>query len=75
MKYVMNQVEAYARIEECYDSDSAKWTFEYTTKIWEVVGDKYINSRFRGNCTVEISSKTLYNKMLKENVFHINDNG
>ena len=32
------------------------------TKTWEAVGDNYINSKFRGNCTAEKSWKTLYNK-------------
>ena len=72
MKCVMNQVEGYARTEGIYEGDPSKWNSEYTTKIWEVIGDKYINSRFRGNRTVEMSWKTLYNKMLKANIF---DNG
>ena len=71
----MNQVEAYARIEGVSDGNPAKWTPEYTTKIWEAVGGKYINSRFRGNHTVEMSWKTLYNKMQKAKVFETNDNG
>ena len=31
MKCVMNQVEACAKIEEVYDSDPDKWTYEYAT--------------------------------------------
>ena len=76
MKCVMNQIEDYAKTEGIYDSNPAKWTSEYATKVWETVGDKYINSRFRGNRTAEMSWKTLYNKMLKANVFNnINANG
>ena len=73
MKCVMNQVEAYARIEGIYEDDPSKWNSEYTTKIWEVIGDKYINSRFRGDRTVEMSWKTLYNKILKANIFQNDD--
>ena len=75
MKCVMNQIEDYAKTEGIYDSNPAKWTSEYATKVWETVGDKYINSRFRGNRTAEMSWKTLYNKMLKANIFNNNDNG
>ena len=39
----MSQIEAYAKTEEVYESDPDRWTTEYTTKIWEAVGDKYIN--------------------------------
>ena len=75
MKCVMNQVESYAKMEGIYKSDPAEWTSDYATNIWEVVGDKYINSRFRGNRTAEMSWKTLYNKMLKANIFQDGDNG
>lgn len=70
----MKQVEAYARIEEVYDSDPKKWTSDYATKIWNAVGDKYINSKFRSNRTVEMSWKTLYNKMVKANAINTDDN-
>ena len=33
MKCVMNQVEAYTRIEGIYEGDPLKWSSEYTTKI------------------------------------------
>ena len=69
MKCVMNQIEEYAKTEGIYEGDPSKWTSEYTTKLWETIGDKYINSRFRSNRAVEMSWKTLYNKMLKANIF------
>ena len=75
IKCVMTQVEAYAKIEDIYEDDPSKWNSEYTTKTWEVIGNKYINSRFRGSHTVEMSLKTLYNKMLKANILQNNDNG
>ena len=68
-------MESYAKMEGIYKSDPAEWTSDYATNIWEVVGDKYINSRFRGNRTAEMSWKTLYNKMLKANIFQDGDNG
>ena len=71
----MNQVEEYAKTEGVYESDPSKWNSEYTTKLWEAIGDKYINSRFQGNRTIEMSWKTVYNKMLKANIFQTNDNG
>ena len=69
MKCVMSQIEDYAKTEEVYEINPDKWTTEYTTKIWEAVGDKYINSKFRGNRAVEMSWKTLFNKMQKANMF------
>ena len=75
MKLIMSKVEEFATIEGVYDGNPAKWTSEYCTKLWEAVGDKYINSRFRGNRTVEMSWKTLYNKMQKAKVFENNDIG
>ena len=75
MKCVMDQVEIYARTEGIYEGDPSKWNSDYTTKLWEVIGDKYINSKFRGNRTVEMSWKTLYNKILKANTFETNANG
>ena len=69
MKCVMNQIEAYARTENIYESDPDKWTTEYTTKKLETVGDKYIYSKFRGNRAVEMSWKTLFNKMQKADMF------
>ena len=65
----MTQIEAYAKTENIYESDPDKWTTEYTTRIWETVGDKYIYSKFRGNRAVEMSWKTLFNKMQKANMF------
>ena len=65
----MTQIEAYAKIENIYESNPDKWTTEYTTKIWEIVGDKYIYSKFRGNRSIEISRKALFNKMQKANMF------
>ena len=75
MKLIMTKIEEYATIEGVYDGNPAKWTSEYCTKLWEKVGDKYINSRFRGNRTVEMSWKTLYNKMQKAKVFENNNDG
>ena len=75
MKLIMTKIEDYATIEGIYDGNPAKWTSEYCTKLWEMVGEKYINARFRGNCTVEMSWKTLYNKMQKAKVFENNNNG
>ena len=72
---VYNESNRYGKIKEYYDINPDKWSSEYATKIWEAVGDEYINSRFRCNRTAEMSWKTLYNKILKENVFYINDNG
>ena len=46
MKCVMNQIEGYAKTEGVYEGDPSKWDSEYTTKVWEAVGDKYINSRY-----------------------------
>ena len=66
----MYMIEEYAKQEDVYDSGPSKWTTVYTTKIWEAVGSNYINSRFGGNCTIEMSWKTLYNIMLKANVFN-----
>jgi hypothetical protein len=74
MKCVMNQVESYAKTEGIYEDNPSKWNSEHTTKIWGVIGDKYINSRFQGNRTAEMSWKTLYNKMLKANTFQVNNN-
>ena len=74
MKCVMNQLESYAKTEGIYEDDPSKWNSEYTTKIWEVIGDKYINSRFGGKRIAEMSWKTLYNKMLKAKIFQDNDN-
>ena len=74
MKLIMNQVEVYGKFEEIYDGNPARWTPEYMTKIWEAVGDNYINQRFRGNCTVKMSWKTIYNNMQKAKVFETNDN-
>ena len=74
MKLIMNKIEEYTTIEGVYDGNPAKWTSEYCTKLWENVGGKYINSRYRGNRTVEMSWKTLYNKMQKTKVFENNDN-
>ena len=65
----MTQIESYTKTENIYESDHDKWTTEYTTKIWETGGDKYIYSKFRGNRAVEISWKTLFNKMQKANMF------
>ena len=75
MKLIMTKIEDYATIEGIYDGNPAKWTSEYCTKLWEMVGEKYINARFRGNRTVEMSWKTLYNKMQKAKVFENNNNG
>ena len=75
MKLIMTKIEEYATIEGVYDGNPVKWTSEYCTKLWEKVGDKYINSRFRGNRTVEMSWKTLYNKMQKAKVFENNNDG
>ena len=75
MKLIMTKIEEYATIEGIYDGNPAKWTSEYCTKLWEMVGEKYINARFRGNRTVEMSWKTLYNKMQKAKVFENNNNG
>ena len=65
MKCVMKLIEEYAQSEEVYEDDPGKRTKEYTTKIWEAIGDKYLQSKFSVNCTAEISWKTLYNKMAK----------
>ena len=73
MKLIMSKIEEYATIEGVYDGNPAKWTSEYCTKLWENVGSKYINSIYRGNRTVEMSWKTLYNKMQKAKVFVNND--
>ena len=73
MKMIMTKFEEYATTEGVYDGNPAKWTSEYCTKLWEAVGDKYINSRFRGNRTVEMSWKTLYNKMQKAKMFENSD--
>ena len=73
MKMIMTKFEEYATTEGVYDGNPAEWTSEYCTKLWEAVGDKYINSRFRGNRTVEMSWKTLYNKMQKAKMFENND--
>ena len=73
MKLIMSKIEEYATIEGVYDGNPAKWTSEYCTKLWENVGSKYINSIYRGNRTVEMSWKTLYNKMQKAKVFENND--
>ena len=75
MNCVMNQVEAYTRTEGIYGDDPLKWNSEYTTKLWEVICDKHIDSRFQGNRTVKISWKTMHNKMLKANIFQTNGNG
>ena len=45
-----------------------------TRKVWEAIGEKYINSRFQGNYAVKMSWKTVYNKMLKANIFQTNYN-
>ena len=67
----MKSIEEYAKREEVYDDNSGKWTQDYTTQIWEAVGDKYINSKFRGNRTAETSWKTLYNKMEMVKAFNL----
>ena len=47
----MKLIEEYSKREELYNDDPGKWTQYYITKILEVFGDKYINSKFRGNHT------------------------
>ena len=54
MKLIMKKNEEYATIEGVYNGNPAKWTSEYCTKLWENVGGKYINSRFRGNRSVKM---------------------
>ena len=53
-----------------YKDNPGKWTQENTTKIWEAVGDKYLQSNFSINRTPEMSWKTLYNKMAKAKAFN-----
>ena len=53
----------------CMKRILGKWTQEYTTKIWEAVGDKYLRSKFSINRNAEMSWKTLYNKMAKAKAF------
>ena len=70
MRLVMSQIERYARMENCYESDKSKWTAEYTRILWEKVGTKYIGAEFGGkNRNAELSWKTLFNKMQKGNAF------
>ena len=37
--------------------------------MWETVGDKYVYPKFKANRAIEMSWKTLFNKMQKANMF------
>ena len=63
MKGVMKLIKEYTKSEEVYDNNPGKWTQDCTTKIWEALEDKYVDSKLGGSCTSEISCKILYNKM------------
>ena len=70
MRIVMSLIEHYARIESCYEVDKIKRASEYTRLMWETVGTKYIGAKFGGkNRNIELSWKTLFNKMMKSKSF------
>ena len=61
----MATLEKYAKKENLYLSDKNLWTSEYTKRMWEKIGEKYLISKFGGkNRNAEMSWKTLYNIMI-----------
>ena len=42
MRCVMATLEKYAKKENLYLSDNNLWTSEYTKRMWEKIGEKYL---------------------------------
>ena len=69
MRSFMKVVQKYAKEEHCWSDKKTDWNIEYTTKMWNKIGQKHIISKFGGKRKGELSWKTTYNKMVKENAF------
>ena len=63
----MKVIRKYAEKEGCWTDDKSKWDVDYTSTMWNKIGEKYINAKFSGKKrrNAELSWKTVYNKMVK----------
>jgi len=71
MRSVMKVIRKYAEKEGCWTDDKSKWDVDYTSTMWNKIGEKYINAKFAGRKrrNAELSWKTVYNKMVKAKEF------
>jgi hypothetical protein len=66
MRLVMKKIKVFAMEENCWSDDKTKSTHEYTNRMWELIGEKYINTKYTGSRNSETSWKTVYNNMVKK---------
>jgi hypothetical protein len=65
MRLTMMKVKEHAIAEDCWTENREKWTADYTAKMWEKVGEKYVYALYTKGRTVECSWKTVYNGIMR----------
>ena len=75
MKCVIQMIEMFTKIEDIYKGKEG-WDLTYMKLLWEKFGDKHLMNCFGGgNQNVEMSWKSLRNKMLLAKAFEATING
>jgi hypothetical protein len=67
MRLVMSNVIEHAKSEGCWAENKQDWTIEFTARMWERIGVKYIHALYTpGARKAESSWKSVYNAMVKK---------